>query len=464
MGKFIVLFSLFAPGLSRLYLATYNVGTSNPEQRLLDLLSITSQKGEKFPDFYVIGLQEVKSQPQNMLLDTLFEDNWSAALRDILDNKGYIKLKSIRLQGLLLSVFSLRKHLLNIREIESEYTRTGLAGMWGNKGAVSIRLSIYGCSLCFVNSHLTAHDNQLKDRIEDYNSIIKDQDFHVEETSKILYHDYVFWMGDLNFRLLEDFDRTPEEIERSVLKKDLKKLLEHDQLKYVMNKGEAFSEFTEKDIEFAPTFKFEVGANAYDHKRRPAWCDRILYCVNSHNYENVILKVDQLSYKSHPSYVLSDHKPVSGDFNIKIPRPVNIRPRNVALKLAQVVPDQVFSDYSEHVVQFDKVPAWEEAQQNKAFYIVTKDIPATKDDWIGLFKENFTSLDDYVTYEYVHKCTTPVDERGPPTMERPQKYQVTIPDVPSRCRGNYCLVYFSQTEDKELRQRPTSFTINQLNE
>lgn len=60
----------------------------------------------------------------------------------------------------------------------------------GNKGAVSIRLSIYGCSLCFVNSHLSAHDNQLKDRVEDYNSIIKDQDFHVSETSKILYHEY----------------------------------------------------------------------------------------------------------------------------------------------------------------------------------------------------------------------------------------------------------------------------------
>lgn len=73
-------------------------------------------------------------------------------------------------------------------------------------------------------------------------------------------------MGDLNFRLLEDLDRTPEEIERSVLKKDLKRLLEHDQLKHVMNKGEAFSEFTEREIEFAPTFKFEVGANAYDHK------------------------------------------------------------------------------------------------------------------------------------------------------------------------------------------------------
>lgn len=57
----------------RLYLATYNVGTSNPEQRLLDFLSISSQKNEKLPDFFVIGLQEVKSQPQNMLMDTLFD-------------------------------------------------------------------------------------------------------------------------------------------------------------------------------------------------------------------------------------------------------------------------------------------------------------------------------------------------------------------------------------------------------
>lgn len=435
----------------RIYLATYNVGTSNPDQRLQDLLSITSQKNEKLPDFYVIGLQEVKSQPQNMLMDTLFDDSWTTALRRILDNRGYIKLKSIRLQGLLLSVFALKKHLLNVREIESEYTRTGLAGMWGNKGAVSIRLSIYGCSLCFVNSHLSAHDNQLKDRVEDYNSIIKDQDFHVSETSKILYHDYVFWFGDLNFRLMEEFDRTPDEIERLVLKKELAKLLEHDQLKYVMRKGEAFSEFLEKDPDFPPTFKFDVGSNNYDHKRRPAWCDRILYCVNSHNYENVTLKAEQLSYKSHPSYLLSDHKPVSAEFNIKIPRAVDLKSNAVDLIPEQRVSDQVFSDYSEHVVQFDKVISWEDGHDNKAYYKVTKDIPATKDDWIGLFKEHFASLDDYVTYEYVSKCATPTKERtAAPSFERVAKYEVTIPDLPSRCRGNYCLVYFSQTEDKVM--------------
>lgn len=53
-------------------------------------------------------------------------------------------------------------------------------------------------------------------------------------------------------------------------------------------------------------------------RRRPAWCDRILYCVNSNNYENVTLNVEQLSYKSHPNVDLSDHRPVSAEFLIKV--------------------------------------------------------------------------------------------------------------------------------------------------
>ncbi|XP_060519246.1 phosphatidylinositol 4,5-bisphosphate 5-phosphatase A-like isoform X2 [Cylas formicarius] len=412
----------------RLYLATYNVGTSGPDQKVLDFLSLCNQKSDKLADFYILGFQEVKAQPQNMLMDTLFDDSWTYACKQALQIRGYVKIKSVRLQGLLLCIFSLRKHLLNIREIESEYTRTGFSGMWGNKGAVSIRFSIYGCSLCIVNSHLSAHDHQLKDRIVDYNNIIKDQEFHVEETSAILYHDYVFWLGDLNFRLNEEYDRTPEEIERTILKKDLKKLFEHDQLRQVMKRGEAFSEFTEKDPDFPPTFKFDVGTNSYDHKRRPAWCDRILYCVNSNNYENITLKVDQLSYKSHSNYLLSDHKPVSAEFIIK-----------------------VFSDYSECVVQFEKIARWEDGEDNKAYYKITKIIPQTKDDWIGLYKENFTSLDDYVTYEYINKCASPLTEiHRPPNLERPHKYEVTIPELPSRCKGNYCLVYFSQTEDKVM--------------
>lgn len=53
-------------------------------------------------------------------------------------------------------------------------------------------------------------------------------------------------------------------------------------------------------------------------RRKPAWCDRILYRVNKNNYENVTLDAVQKSYISHSEYVLSDHKPVTADFVIKV--------------------------------------------------------------------------------------------------------------------------------------------------
>lgn len=127
-------------------------------------------------------------------------------------------------------------------------------------------MSIYGCSLVFINAHLSAHDGQLKDRVDDYNSIVESQKFHISEHSQIFYHDYVFWTGDLNFRLMEEFDKTPEEIERFIDKKELEKLFIYDQLRYVMNRGEAFSELSEKDPDFPPTFKYEVGTDKYDYK------------------------------------------------------------------------------------------------------------------------------------------------------------------------------------------------------
>lgn len=111
------------------------MGTSSPDQDLHDLLSLShNPKNDKIlPDFYVISFQEVKSQPQNMVLAALFDESWTNACKDILGKRDYIKIKSIRLQGLLLSVFTLRRHLLSVREIESEYTRTGLSGMWVSK-------------------------------------------------------------------------------------------------------------------------------------------------------------------------------------------------------------------------------------------------------------------------------------------------------------------------------------------
>lgn len=73
-------------------------------------------------------------------------------------------------------------------------------------------------------------------------------------------------MGDLNFRLLETYEKTPVEIEREIKKGNLQELLDHDQLHDVMRKDLAFSELRENTPCFPPTFKFEVGSSDYDHK------------------------------------------------------------------------------------------------------------------------------------------------------------------------------------------------------
>ncbi|XP_069704988.1 inositol polyphosphate 5-phosphatase K-like isoform X2 [Periplaneta americana] len=406
----------------RLYMVTWNVATRHPEEDLHEMLGLGTpgkqKMQERLPDFYVIGLQEVKSQPQNIVMDAIFDDPWTNAYRDVLATRDYVKVKTIRLQGLLLSLFCLRKHLLHLRDIETQYTRTGFGGMWGNKGAVTIRLSIYGCSVCLVNCHLTPHDHLLQERITDYNNIIRAQIFRAKETSNIFFHDYVFWIGDLNFRLADGINA--EEIDRLIKKGELTRLLEKDQLRQAMSSGEAFSELTEQLPTFAPSYKFEFHSSQYDLKRRPSWTDRILFKVNANVYENLTLQAEQVLYRSAQDYVQSDHKPVMGEFVIK-----------------------VFSDYYERVVEFLPVEPWYLDEENSASYTLSGDVQPTLWDWIGVFKDEFSSLDDYLCYVYAMRGAA-----GGNSNSRVKK--VVFPDTAVRATGPYRLLYFSHNSGSVL--------------
>ena len=48
----------------------------------------------------------------------------------MLKKYDYVKVRSQRLQGLVLNVFCLRKHLTHLRLIETQYTKTGFGGIW----------------------------------------------------------------------------------------------------------------------------------------------------------------------------------------------------------------------------------------------------------------------------------------------------------------------------------------------
>ncbi|KAF9954162.1 hypothetical protein BGZ65_004209, partial [Modicella reniformis] len=127
------------------------------------------------------------------------------------------------------------------------------------------------------------------------------------------YRSHTIWAGDLNYRI-----GLPEDQVKNYLKAgDYDILLKHDQLAAQQSLFKAFSEFGEPPITFQPTFKYDVGTNTWDssEKRRvPAYTDRILYRSKD------LLKdsVETLFYKSHMELTISDHKPVSALFKLKV--------------------------------------------------------------------------------------------------------------------------------------------------
>lgn len=58
------------------------------------------------------------------------------------------------------------------------------------------------------------------------------------------------------------------------------------------------------------------------YRRRPAWCDRILYKTPQAAFKNMELVTEQTSYRSHPQFTISDHKPVTSEFTINVSRRV----------------------------------------------------------------------------------------------------------------------------------------------
>lgn len=84
----------------------------------------------------------------------------------------------------------------------------------------------------------------------------------------------------------------------------LRALLDKDEFR-LNNQTGALSTYTEAEIYFLPTYKYIKKEKAYDTKRTPSWCDRILY------YRKDKLKIKPLKYHDVHIYN-SDHRPVAG--------------------------------------------------------------------------------------------------------------------------------------------------------
>ena len=223
-------------------------------------------------------------------------------------------------------------------------------GMMGNKGGVAIRLSLFDSSLCVVCAHLAAHRENVVGRNSDYRNIVNRTVFCVdpyldpiagEETQAagsggsdvirpkhgaeysqtqelhILDHEIVFWLGDLNYRIDEGVPL--EEVFRHVASNNLIHLRQFDQLNIERLKGNCFHGFSEGDLSFPPTYKYEPGSDRYDRRpdkktRAPAWCDRVLWRAGERGAASSVRLLDYRSAGLLPS----DHKPVSALFETAV--------------------------------------------------------------------------------------------------------------------------------------------------
>lgn len=153
----------------------------------------------------------------------------------------------------------------------------------GNKGGVGVSMQINEASICFVNSHLAAHTSEINRRKEDHDEIVSRMHFgnarrsindheyvilHWPISKPILFsvhfylphYSHIFWIGDLNYRLTDSLSRDIFNVE------DFANILKYDQLVMEMQSKRVFCGYTEGEITFRPTYKYDPGTDNWDSR------------------------------------------------------------------------------------------------------------------------------------------------------------------------------------------------------
>ncbi|XP_076633454.1 inositol-3-phosphate synthase isoform X1 [Colletes latitarsis] len=310
----------------KIFVGTWNMNGQSPPKELNDFMLPSDI--ETVPDLLAIGTQESCSE----------RNEWEAALQETL-GPSHVLLFSTGLGTLHLALF-LRRDLIwfcSIAEDANFSTRTGTA--FRTKGAVAIALMLFGTSFLFVTAHLTAHQDKVKERVNDIKRIVRNldlpKDLPTRHKSKDVTQNFdcVFWCGDLNFRLAQPREEVIQWVTDTCFPQQSPINLHKDQLRTILNEGAVLRGFEEASIMFPPTYKYDPGTQNFDSsskQRTPAYTDRILFKGKGHS-RGYIRRVSHESTNSHkdgiieclvydsvPSICTSDHKPVWGVFKTTI--------------------------------------------------------------------------------------------------------------------------------------------------
>jgi len=313
------------------------------------------------PDIVLIGGQEcetTKPRRSEGHRSRLFR---SLAVKNL--GREYVPLAIHSLGGVQCLLFCHKRLHPYVEFVNVADVACGVGNVFHNKGAVGVYVQIRSkeggsaVKILFVAAHLAAHVKNVHARNDDFWRILSELEMKspprflppkdrlelsdhrkkderrgdLSSGADILMGDdtgyggrhlldsmdHIFFCGDLNYRV-----DLPREYTEHVLKEEKKDniqdLLIYDQLLSAISRRDAFPDFHEGKIAFAPTFKFDKGTKTYDtsHKQRiPAWTDRILFKQrlstqgDANGFGVNVLQYDCANEATH-----SDHRPVYGTF------------------------------------------------------------------------------------------------------------------------------------------------------
>ncbi|XP_042314085.1 LOW QUALITY PROTEIN: phosphatidylinositol 3,4,5-trisphosphate 5-phosphatase 2 [Sceloporus undulatus] len=309
------------PDMISVFIGTWNMGSVPPPKNItswfaskglgktLDEMTVTIPH-----DIYVFGTQE----------NSIGDKEWVDFMRGVLKEFTEIEYRPIAMQSLWnikIAVLVKLEHENRISHVSTSSVKTGIANTLGNKGAVGVSFMFNGTSFGFVNCHLTSGNEKTARRNQNYLDILRLLSLGDKQLSSFdisLRFTHLFWFGDLNYRL----DMDVQEILNYINRKEFEPLLKVDQLNLEKEKHKIFLRFSEEEITFPPTYRYERGSrDTYVwHKQKPtgvrtnvpSWCDRILWKSYPETH------INSNSYGCTDDIVSSDHSPVFAAFEVGV--------------------------------------------------------------------------------------------------------------------------------------------------
>lgn len=306
-------------------------------------------------DVLVVGVQEAPAMDGfvERLMDALGgEDEFEHLAGVSLEPGGWIQME----------VFVRRELLPMVKDVRRDAVSCGIGNVIGNKGGVGVSFEYAGARLCFLNAHLAAHTEKVKQRNADYHRIVKtlfaprggsgggeskkaktgknavapapagedgdddtvstiDPTRPTPETPSMLGglikrkgwsaadgFDLCVFVGDLNYRVEGNRRAVDVLLDRGMF--DVMRA--NDQLAIERDAGRVFAGWSEGDLSFPPTYKFNRGTNdTYDSSKKqrvPSWTDRVLWRTADGGRVSCAPSPDV--YTSATGILTSDHLPV----------------------------------------------------------------------------------------------------------------------------------------------------------